>query len=156
MRKREEYDYYIFIDYSEDLIGYAIIHQKKVFELLPKISKFSHFKGHKNKKVYLQHINSTIKRESILSFFEKIKIDKLNKNVDLFVEILQFIKINDKCIIFLCIDDSQLKKLRRLVSLVDREKAEVKKESELKKGTPEYQISLVLDNLLNIERRRQK
>ena len=28
----------------------------------------------------------------------------------------------------------------------------IKQESELKEGTPEYQASLVLDNLLNIER----
>jgi hypothetical protein len=156
MRKREDYDFYIFMDYSENLLGYTIISQKKMLELIPKISKFSHFKSHKNKKVYLQHIRKTIRRESILSFFEKIKIDKVNKNVDLFIEILQFIKRHNNCVLFLCVDDYQFRKLRKLISLIDRENTDVRRESELKKGTPEYQTSLVIDNLLNIERLREK
>ena len=63
MRLRKDYDYYIFLDYSEDLIGYNIIEQKKIIELLPKISRFEHYKGRKNRKIYLKHIIKTIKRE---------------------------------------------------------------------------------------------
>ena len=36
------FDYYIYIDYSENLIGYIIIHKDKIEELLPKLSKFRH------------------------------------------------------------------------------------------------------------------
>ena len=155
MRDRKDYDYYIFIDYSDNLVGYSIIEQKKIFELLPKIKKFEHYKTRKHRKVYIQHINSTIKREKITDFFEKIRIDKVNKNMDLFIEVLEFIKKHKNCIIFLCVDDYQFKKFRRLIHLIDGDNTEVRKESQLKKGTPEYQTSLVIDNLLNMERRKQ-
>ena len=154
MKLRKDYDYYIFLDYSEDLIGYNIIKQEKILELLPKISKFGHYKGRKNRKIYLKHIKNTIKREKIKLFFEKIKIDKSIKNIELFIEILEFIKKHKNCIIFLSIDDYQFKKFKKLLHLIDGEKTEIMKESQLKKGTPEYQTSLVIDNLLNVERRK--
>ena len=50
MKDRKDYDYYIFVDYSEDLIGYNIIEQKKIIELLPKILRFEHYKGRKIEK----------------------------------------------------------------------------------------------------------
>ena len=156
MKNRKDYDYYIFLDYSEDLIGYNIIEQKKICELLPKISRFGHYKGRRNRKVYLKHISNTIKREKIKSYFERTKIEKSRKNIELFTEILEFIKKHKNCIIFLSVDDYQFKKLRKLLSLVDGGNTDIRKESGLKKGTPEYQMSLVIDNLLNIERRKQK
>lgn len=156
MRNRKDYDYYIFIDYSENLVGYSIIEQKKIDGLLPKISKFKHYREHRNKKVYIKHINDTIKREKVKDFFERIKIAEVNKNLDLFTEVLEFVKMHDNCIIFLCIDDYQFKKFRRLLHLIDGEYTDIKKESQLKKGTPEYRVSLVIDNLLNIERRKDK
>jgi hypothetical protein len=156
MRDRKEYDYYIFIDYSENLVGYNIIEQKKIVKLLPKISKFHHYRDHRNKKVYIKHINDTIKRDNIRDFFEKIRIAEVEKNLDLFTEVLEFVKMHDNCIIFLCIDDYQFKKFRRLLYLIDGEHTDIRKESQLKKGTPEYQVSLVIDNLLNIERRKNK
>ena len=143
------------IHYSEDLIGYNIIEQKKIIELLPKISRFEHYKGRRNRKVYLKHIGDTIKREKIKSYFEKIKIEESRKNVELFTEILEFIKRHKNCIIFLSVDDYQFKKLKKLLFLVDGENTDIRKESELREGTPEYQVSLVIDNLLNIERRKQ-
>ncbi len=155
MKHRKDYDYYIFLDYSENLIGYNIIEQKKIIELLPKILRFEHYKGRKNRKIYLKHISDTIKREKIKSFFERTKIEESRKNVELFTEILEFIKNHKNCIIFLSVDDYQFKKLSKLLYLVDGKNTEIKKESQLKKGTPEYQVSLVIDNLLNIERRRQ-
>lgn len=154
MKDRRDYDYYIFIDYSESLVGYSIINQKKIIELLPKISRFEHYKGHRNKKIYIKHISNTIKREKIKDFFERIRIAGVEKNLNLFTEVLEFIKRHDNCIIFLCVDDYQFKKLRRLIHLVDGGNTDIRKESQLKKGTPEYQVSLVIDNLLNIERRK--
>jgi len=44
MYKMKEFDYYIFIDYSENLIGYNIIEKEKLKNLLPKISKLKHYK----------------------------------------------------------------------------------------------------------------
>lgn len=154
MKNRKDYDYYIFIDYSEGFVGYGIIKQDRFFELLPKISKFQHYKKQKNKSVYLGHIKSTIKRENLLSFFERLKILKVKDNLDLFVEISEFLKKCENFLFFLCIDDYQFKKFKKLFCLVNCEKVDIKKESELKKGTPEYKISLVIDNLLNIERKK--
>ncbi|MCK5043590.1 hypothetical protein KAR52_01135 [Candidatus Pacearchaeota archaeon] len=156
MKTRKDYDYYIFLDYSEDLIGYNIIEQKKIGELLPKILRFEHYKGRRNRKIYLKHINYTIKREKIKSYFEKTKIEESRKNIELFTEVLEFIKKHENCIIFLSVDDYQFKKLRKLLFLINGKNIDIRKESQLKKGTPEYQVSLVIDNLLNIERRKQR
>jgi hypothetical protein len=40
---KHEFDYYMYIDYSENLLGYLIIENIKVKELLPNISKFAHY-----------------------------------------------------------------------------------------------------------------
>ena len=156
MKSRKDYDYYIFLDYSEDLVGYNIIEQKKIIKLLPKIKRFEHYKGRRNRKVYLKHINNTIKLEKIKSYFEKTKIEESRKNIELFTEVLEFIKRNKNCIIFLSVDDYQFKKLKKLLFLIDGESTDIRKESQLKKGTPEYKVSLVIDNLLNIKRRKQR
>ena len=132
MKDRKDYDYYIFLDYSEDLIGYNIIEQKKIIKLLPKISRFEHYKGRKNRKIYLKHRCNTIKREKIKSYFEKTKIEESRKNIELFTEILEFIKNHKNCIIFLSVDNYQFRKLKKLLSLVDGKNTEIKKESQLK------------------------
>tara|TARA_Y100000034_G_scaffold116735_1_gene155420 strand:+ start:405 stop:632 length:228 start_codon:yes stop_codon:yes gene_type:complete len=73
MKKRKDYDYYIFLDYSENLVGYNIIERNKINELLPKIKKFTHYKGRRNRKIYLKHVINTISRERIRSYFDKIR-----------------------------------------------------------------------------------
>jgi hypothetical protein len=148
----KEFDYYIFIDFSENLIGYNIIENKKLKELLPKISKFAHYKRLKHKRAYIHSIKKRIEKEKILSYFVKYKIRELYKNTEIYADVLEFIKKYDNCIIFISIDDRQYKAFNKLVGFVDGKRVAVKKESELIKGTPEYQASLVLDNLLNIER----
>ncbi len=154
MKNSKFYDYYIFVDYSEGFVGYSIINQNKIFELLLKISRFKHYREQRNKSVYLGHIKSTMKKERLYSFFERLKILKANSNLDLFLEIFDFLKKVDNSFVFLCIDDYQFKKFKKLFCLVNCERVDIKKESELKKGTPEYKVSLVIDNLLNIERRK--
>ena len=152
----KQFDYYIFIDFSENLIGYNIIEHDKMFKLLPKISKFAHYKNIRHKKEYLKSMKKRIEKEGILSFFLKHKIKELYKNADIYADVLQFIKKNENCIIFISIDNRQFKAFRNLVGIVDCGVIVVKKESELVKGTPEYQTSLVLDTLLNIKRNEQK
>ena len=53
----KEFDYYIFIDFSENLIGYSIIENNKLKELLPKILRFRHYEDAKNRKLYLKNPN---------------------------------------------------------------------------------------------------
>lgn len=151
----KEFDYYIYIDYSENLIGYSIIERSKLKELLPKISRFKHYKEARNKKLYLQNIKKTIKRDNIKSSFLKFKIKETHKNIDIYTDVLEFIKKHENCIIFISVDNRQYPAFRKMINIVDGGNVVIKQESELIKGTPEYQTSLVLDNLLNIERLRE-
>ena len=152
----KEFDYYIFIDFSENLIGYNIIEDEKLKNILPKISKFAHYKQLRHKRAYLHSIKNRIEKEKILSYFLKHKIRELYKNAEIYTDVLEFVKKNENCIIFISIDNRQYKAFNKLVGFVDGKRVVVKKESELLKGTPEYQASLVLDTLLNIERNKQK
>ena len=146
------FDYYIFIDFSENLIGYSIIEKEKLFELLPKISRFRHYRNARDRQIYLKNIKNTIKRDNIKSSFIRLKIKDINKNIEIFLDVLEFLKKHEKCAIFISIDNRQYQTFRKIVNVVDGENTLVKQESELKEGSPEYQASLVLDNLLNIER----
>ena len=150
----KEFNYYIFIDHSENLIGYSIVKRENLKELLPKISRFRHYKEARGRKIYIKHIKNTIKRDKIRTYFEKIKIINIGNNIELFAEVLEFIKKHDNCIIFISIDDFQYKAFRKLVQVMDDNKTQVIKESQLKIGSIEYKLSLVIDNLLNIERRK--
>jgi len=147
-----EFDYYIFIDYSENLIGYSIIEKEKLKELLPKISRVRHYREAGNRKQYLKNVKNIFRRDNIKSSFLKLKIKKMHKNMEIYLDVLEFLKKHENCIIFISVDNKQYPAFRKMVNIVDGENVIVKQESELIRGTPEYQASLVLDNLLNIER----
>jgi hypothetical protein len=148
----KEFDYYIFIDYSENLIGYLIIENKKLKELIPGISKFSHYKELRCKSLYIQSIKAVIEKNKILTFFIKHKIKKMKNNIDIYLEVFDFIKKHTNCIIFVSIDDHEYSNFEKFVKIIDVNKTIVKPESKLVRNTPEYRVSLVLDTLLNIER----
>ena len=150
----KEFDYYIFIDYSENLIWYNIIEKIKMFDLLPKISRFRHYRDVKNRKLYLKNAWKAIKRDKIKSYFIRFKIKNKHRNVEIYLDVLEFIKKHENCIIFVSVDNHEYPNFRKMVNVVDGENIVVKRGSELKKGTPDYQISLVLDTVLNIERLR--
>lgn len=150
--KYKEFDYYIFVDYSVDLIGYTILEKRKLFELIPKISKFSHYRSVKNKKSYLHAIKNILLKNKIYDFFVKYKIREIRQNLEIYSDILEFIKLHNKCIIFASIDDHEYSNFYKLVKVVDGDRITIKQESKLIKNTPEYKVSLILDNLLNIER----
>jgi len=151
----KEFDYYIFVDFSENLIGYSIITKDKLNELIPKISRFKHYRDVDNKKLYLKNIKKTIKKDEIESSFIKLKIKDMNKNMEIYLDILEFLKKHENCIIFISVDNRQYPAFRKMINIVDGENITIKQESELIRGTREYQISLVLDNLLNIERTKE-
>jgi len=152
----KEFDYYIFIDYSENLIGYCIITKEKVKELLPKINKFVHYKDLRYKLSYIQSIKKTIQTKNILSDIFRLKIREIRQNLEIYSDVLNFIKKHDNCIIFVCIDNHEFSNFKRLVNIADGEKTKVVEESLLKESSIEYRLSLVLDTLLNIERLNRK
>src|SRR3989344_5312182 len=96
----KEFDYYIFIDYSENLIGYSIIEKEKLKELLPKISKFAHYRQLRHKRAYIQSIKKIIEKEKIKDFFISSKICELSKKEAckyfFILGFLDYMKIMDK------------------------------------------------------------
>lgn len=148
----KQFDYYIFIDYSDALIGYLIIEKSKINDLLPKISRFRHYRETGDKGLYLRNVKKTFKRENLLSYFLKRKIKETRQNMGIFLDIGEFIKSHPNCMIFASIDNRQYSNFEHFVKIVDGSNIKVVRESELREGTIEYQISLVLDNWLNIER----
>ena len=150
----KEFSYYVYIDYSERLLGYSIIAKEKIKEILPKITKLKHYKEVKNRKLYIQHIKNYLEKNNVASYFLKIKIRKVqSNNLEIYSDVLEFLKKNKDCLIFVSVDNNQYDAFRKLVSIVDGCN-KIIKESELKRESIEYQLSLVLDNLLNIERKK--
>lgn len=150
--KFKEFDYYIFIDFSENLIGYNIIEKDKVQVLLPNIKRLRHYKTADNKKLYLKNVKRSFERDEIKSYFLRLKIKRMDENMIIYLDILDFLKKHENCIVFISVDNRQYSAFKKMIEIIDGEKVVVKQESELVEGTLEYQLSLVLDNLLNIER----
>ena len=149
---QKQFDHYIFIDYSENLLGYLIIEKNKIREFLPKISKFAHYSDLKYKPGYLHSVKKRIENDRIRNYLLKLKIKDVRETPEIYADLVEFIKKNDNCLIFICVDDKQFSNFERLVKGIDGKNNKVVKESQLKKDSQEYRISLVLDTLLNIER----
>jgi hypothetical protein len=148
----KEFDYYIFIDYSEDFLGYLIIERDKIREFIPKISRFAHYNELKHKKAYLKSIRKIVDKNKVCSHFCRLKIRKTQATPEIYSDIIEFLKAHDNCLIFISVDNKQFINFKKLVTIVDGKNIKVVKESELKIDTPEYRISLVLDTLLNLAR----
>ena len=152
MGRKREFDYYIYIDYSENYLGYLIIENQKIKGFLPKISKFAHYRELKHKKAYLNSIRKIVDKNKICSHFCRLKIRKTETTPEIYSDILNFLKKHDNCLIFICVDNKQFINFKKLVRIIDGKNIKIIKESDLKKHTPEYKISLVLDTLLNLAR----
>jgi hypothetical protein len=152
--KKKEFDYYIYIDYSENLIGYSIIEKLKIRELLPKISKLAHYKKIVYKRAYISAIRKRFEREGITKFLLKWKIRSIRENIEIFSDVLEFIKYYDNCAIFLSVDNNQYKSFLKLFEIIPhKEHVELLQESSLKKDSIECRLSyIIIDNLLNIRR----
>ena len=148
----KQFDYYLFIDYSEDFLGYLIVEKDKVSNLLPKISKFAHYKELKSKAAYIQSIKKVVEKNKILSSLLKCKIKRTTDTPEIYSDVLEFLKNHDNCLVFISVDNKQYSNFERLVKIIDGANTKIVRESALKRDTFEYRISLVLDTLLNIER----
>ena len=148
----KQFDYYIFVDYSENLIGYMIIAQENIKELLPHILRFKHYRKARNKRIYLKNVKHLFKREKLLQYFVQHKIRETRENMEIFLDVGEFIKKHENCLIFASVDDTQFNNFELFVKIVDGKNIHIVRESDLQIGTLEYQLSLVVDNWLNIER----
>ena len=152
----KQFDYYVFIDYSESFLGYLIIEQSKIREIIPKISKFAHYKELKHKSAYIHSIKRVIENNKVLQYLLKVKIKRTTDTPEIYSDILEFLKEHDNCLVFISVDNKQYSNFERLVNIIDGTHTKVVRENELRKDTFEYRISLVLDTILNIERLRHK
>jgi len=152
----KQFDYYVFIDYSESFLGYLIIEQSKIREIIPKISKFAHYKELKHKSTYIHSIKRVIENNKVLQYLLKVKIKRTTDTPEIYSDILEFLKEHDNCLVFISVDNKQYSNFERLVNIIDGTHTKVVRENELRKDTFEYRISLVLDTILNIERLRHK
>lgn len=152
---KKEFDYYIFIDYSEDLIGYIILSNKNGNEFLKTISKLNHYKVLKNKKAYLNSMKKYFNKNKILECLEKHRVTELRNNLELCSEVFEFCKSRLNSKIFISVDDRQYKGFMKLLNTLDGKKAVIVKEGELKKNSKEYRWSLVIDTLLNLKRTKK-
>lgn len=75
--------------------------------------------------------------------------------MEIYMDVFEFLKEYSNCIIFVSVDNHEYPNFEKFVQIIEGSKVVVKKESQLLKGTPEYQVSLVLDTLLNIERLKE-
>ena len=150
---KEAFDYYIYLDYSERLIGYVIMESKNIPELLPKLIKFRHFKNEKHKRTYIIKIKREIRKLEIGRLILKEKIQQMKDNLPIFLEVIEFVKKYDNCKIFASIDNNQYHAFVRLLNMIPhKDHVKIVKESELKKDSVEYKLSLIIDTKLNIER----
>jgi uncharacterized circularly permuted ATP-grasp superfamily protein len=150
--KKVLFDYYIFIDYSENFLGYMIVEKNKLYSFIPKISKFAHYKELKCKSSYLKSIKSRIKKERIIQDILKVKIKEIRETPEIYADLVEFLHKHNNCLIFISVDNKQYSNFERLVKNLDGENKKIVKESQLKKDSKEYRMSLVLDTLLNIKR----
>ena len=150
----KEFDYYIFIDYSENLIGYILLSKDQIRECLSKTSKLKHYKELKHKKLYLKSMRKLFEKNEVLKCFEKHRITELRKNIELCSEVFNFCKIKPQLKIFISVDDRQYKGFMKLIKIIDGKRFTIVKEGELRKNSNEYKLSLIIDTLLNLKRTR--
>jgi len=75
--------------------------------------------------------------------------------MEIYLDVFEFLKNHSNCIIFISIDNHEYSNFIKFVKIIEGNKVVIKKESQLLKGTSEYQASLVLDTILNIERLKE-
>lgn len=148
--KKEEFDYYIFMDYSENLVGYCIIPKEKIQELLPKISKLKHYRSLRHKNQYLHSLKKVFEKEKILDILLKHKITELRQNIEICSEIFDFCGKSSNSTLFISVDDRQYRGFMRIASIIDGKRFKIIREGQLKKDSIEYKLSLIIDTLLNL------
>ena len=152
-KQKRNIDYYIYIDYSAELIGYNIIENEKINLILPKIAKFRHYKEERHKKIYLLKIKREIRNSNLTSLLLRQKIKHIKDNILIFLEVIEFVKNNDNCLIFMSVDNNQFNAFTKLLDMIPhKEHIKIVKESDLKRKSLEHQLSLIIDTMLNLER----
>ena len=96
------------------------------------------------------------KKNKILEFLDKEGITELRQNIEICSEIFDFCKKNPEARIFISVDDRQYNGFMKMEKILDKGRFTIVKEGKLKKGSEVHKMSLIIDTLLNIKRRKQK
>lgn len=152
MGNKKQFDYYIFIDYSEELIGYIVIRGSEINEILSKIVNLKHYKEVKNKKEYLKSIKKIFEKNHLYSYLSLVKICEIRKKQDIYLEIKEFINSHKNNSIFLSVDDKQKPSFDRFFAFTNLSVVKILKEGRIIRNSTEYKLNLIIDNLLNIVR----
>jgi hypothetical protein len=153
---KKQFDYYLFIDYSENYIGYLVLDKCNLGDCVNVSSRFRHYKNARNKKLYLKNAKKTFNKKEILDLFLKKKVREVIQTPEIFADVAEILKKYKDFRIFVSVDDRQYKNFEKFVKIVDGENALIVKEGKLKKGSREYKVNLILDTWLNIERTKSK
>ena len=81
--KRSIIDYYIYLDYSERLVGYIIVQKEQIQNILSRTSKLHHYKDIKNKKGYIQSVKKIFDNNQIEQYLLKCRIKELKDNLSI-------------------------------------------------------------------------
>ncbi len=95
------------------------------------------------------------KKNNILSLIDKVKISELRTNLKICGDVLEFIRRRKNLNFFISVDDKQYRNFEKLVGVFEKENLVVVREGKLKKGSNEYKLILIIDTLLNIERKKK-
>lgn len=153
---KDEFDYYIFIDYSENLLGYILLSKENFNRIQNNLSKLKHYTEVRHKKPYIDSMKKLFEKNKILDSLDKYRIVELRQNVEMCSEIFDFCKRNSDSRFFISVDDRQYRGFMNLSKIIDGKKFCIIKEGKLKKGSKEYQTNKIIDTLLNIKRRIEK
>jgi hypothetical protein len=100
-------------------------------------------------------MKNLFEKNNLLNYLSKYRISELRQNVEICSEIFDFCINLNQSKIFVSVDDRQYKGFMKLASIIDGKRFKIIKEGQLKKGSLEYQMNLIIDTLLNLKRTRQ-
>ena len=132
---KSEFDYYVFIDYSENLIGYLFLEKEKIENCLEVASRFNHYRETRNRKLYLKNAKKTFDKKEILACFIKKKIRNVLETPEIFADIARFLKENKKSKIFVSIDDRRYRNFQKFVEILEEKNLKIVNEGKLKKNS---------------------
>jgi len=93
-------------------------------------------------------------RNKILACLDKHRITELRQNIELCSEVFNFCKNKSQSKIFISVDDRQYRGFMKLIEIIDGKRFTIVKEGKLRKNSEEYKLSLIIDTLLNLKRRK--
>lgn len=150
------FNYHIFIDVSSEMAGYMIVESKKFEEILLLTAKLHPYSKIKRKEKYLESVSKNVRWRKVKTLIEDLVIEKREMQVGLFKDIATLLQENKDNLYFISVSDRIYFDVSKLLELVEKKNYLIVKSSDLKKDSEEFKVSLILETLLNLKRRKKK